>query len=312
MAPAEAPVLAFVLGPTGSGKSALAVALAERFHGEIVNCDSIQLYRRLDIGAAKTTLEERRGIPHHLLDALDPNQVFSAGEFARQAKQILYDIRDRGRLPILAGGTGFYVRALTDGLFAGPPRDENLRQDLVRREGRRSGLLHRFLRRLDPASAHRIHPNDVQKTVRAVEVCLRSRQAMSRQFGYTEEPLTGFRFVKFGLSPHRELLYARINRRCERMLELGLRREVEALVADGYGEHSKALESIGYKQMIEVLSGRLTEAEALESIRVETRHYAKRQLTWFRRDPDIHWLSGFGDDHAIQQQAIAILQPFVP
>lgn len=135
---------------------------------------------------------------------------------------------------------------------------------------------------------------------------------MSEQFGYSEEPLTGFRFLKFGLSPDRDLLYDRINRRCERMFELGLRREVEALLADGYDEHSKALESIGYKQMIDVLSGRMDVAEALESIRIETRHYAKRQLTWFRRDPDIHWLPGFGDSPGIQQQAIAILQPFVP
>jgi tRNA dimethylallyltransferase len=260
------PIAAFVLGPTGSGKSDLAITLAAKLDGEIVNCDSLQLYKRLDIGTAKPPVSERRNIPHHLLDVLEPNQVFSAGEFARQAKGIIEEIHSRGRLPIVAGGTGFYVRALTEGLFESPSRDEELRAGLVRRESRRTGVLHRFLRRLDRSSAERIHPNDVQKVVRAVEVCLRSGQAMSSQFGHSETPLTGFRIVKLGLSPDRKLLYERINRRCERMLRAGLRGEVEQLLAEGFDESAKAMESIGYKQMLDCLQGRCTEAEALASM----------------------------------------------
>ncbi len=210
-------------------------------------------------------------------------------------------------MPILAGGTGFYVRALTHGLFEGPARDEDLRNELVRREEARPGLLHRMLRRYDPPSAVRIHPNDVQKAVRAVEVCLRSRKAMSEQFGHTEAPLTGFRFVMLGLSPDRASLYERINRRCEGMIRAGLRDEVVELVANGYGEGTKALEAIGYKQMLDLLRGRCTEAEALEAMQMQTRRYAKRQLTWFRRDPAIHWLRGFGDDPVIVEQALRLL-----
>ncbi len=303
----DKPVLVFVLGPTGSGKSALAVSIAQHFDGEIINCDSLQLYRGLDIGTAKITAEEQRGIPHYLLDALDPEDVFSAGDFARESRKKLDEIQSRGRLPIIAGGTGFYVRALTDGLFDGPTRDEALRERLNAREAARPGLLHRYLRHLDSAAARRIHANDVQKTVRAIEVCVQSRQPMTQQFGYTEEPLTGYQFVKFGLSPEREALYARINRRCELMFERGLRAEVEGLLAKGYNAQTKALESIGYKQMLDVISGRMPEEGALADIQMQTRRYAKRQWTWFRRDPDILWLEGFGDDPEIQRQAISHL-----
>jgi len=301
------PVAAFVLGPTGSGKSALAIALAERLDGEIVNCDSLQLYKRLDIGTAKPTVPERRSIPHHLLDVLEPNQVFSAGEFARQAKQIIAEIHSRGRMPIVTGGTGFYVRALTEGLFESPARDVELREGLVARESRRPGVVHRFLRRLDRLSAQRIHPNDVQKTVRAVEVCLRSGRAMSSQFGDSETPLTGFRIVQLGLAPDRTLLYERINRRCERMLQEGLRGEVEQLLAEGFDAGAKAMESIGYKQMLDCLHGRCTEAEALASMQMQTRRYAKRQWTWFRKDVSVHWLTGFGEDPEVQREAIRLL-----
>ncbi|BDC52435.1 tRNA dimethylallyltransferase [Bryobacterales bacterium F-183] len=305
---ADNPALIFVLGPTGSGKSALAVELAQRFDGEIVNCDSLQLYRGLNIGTAKITRDEQRGIPHYLLDARDPQEVFSAGDFARESRAALATIRQHGKLPIIAGGTGFYVKALTDGLFDGPPRDHELRDRLSQREASKPGILHRYLRRLDPAAAARIHSNDVQKTIRAVEVCLRSDRPMTEQFGQSEEPLTGYRFIKLGLDPARQDLYARINLRCQKMLDRGLRAEVEGLLAQGYGPQTKALESIGYKQMLDVIAGRLTESEALADIQMQTRRYAKRQLTWFRRDPEIHWLHGFGDDPAIANQAAEILR----
>jgi tRNA dimethylallyltransferase len=297
-----------VLGPTGSGKSGLAVTIAETFDGEIVNCDSLQIYRHMDIGTAKIAAAERRGIPHHLLDALEPNQVFSAGEFARQSKRILHDIQKRGKLPIVCGGTGFYLKALLDGLFEGPARDEDLRAELLTREGRRPGLLHRVLRRFDPPSAARIQPKDVQKAVRAVEVCLRSRQPMSSQLGFTESPLEGFRCLKLGLSPDRHLLYERINRRCEAMFTSGLKEEVEGLLARGYTAQSKALESIGYKQMLDHLSASCTEAEALAVTQMQTRRYAKRQWTWFRRDAEIDWLYGFGDDPSIVAAAVELVR----
>jgi tRNA dimethylallyltransferase len=297
-----------VLGPTGSGKSGLAVTIAETFDGEIVNCDSLQIYRHMDIGTAKIAAAERRGIPHHLLDALEPNQVFSAGEFARQSKRILRDIAQRGKLAILCGGTGFYVKALLEGLFEGPARDEDLRDALLQREQRRPGILHRLLRRIDPPSATRIHGNDVQKTVRAVEVCLRSRQAMSEQFGTSEMPLEGFRYLKLGLAPERTALYERINQRCERMFSGGLREEVLQLRSLGYDEKSKALESIGYKQMLDSLAGRCSEAEALAQTQMQTRRYAKRQWTWFRRDEGIHWLAGFGDEPAVMLKALELVR----
>ena len=301
------PLLAVVAGPTGSGKSGLAVHIAETFDGEIVNCDSIQIYRHMDIGTAKITTGERRGIPHHLLDALEPDQVFSAGEFARQSKRILCDIRDRGKLPILCGGTGFYLRALFEGLFEGPARDEDLRVGLLRREDRRPGFLHRVLRRFDPPSAIRIKERDVQKAVRAVEVCLQSKQAMSAHFGITEAPLEGFRTLKLGLSPDRALLYRRIDLRCETMFASGLKEEVEALLARGYTAQSKALESIGYKQMLEFLSGTCTKAEALAATQMQTRRYAKRQWTWFRRDQEMRWLDGFGDDPIVRELALDLI-----
>lgn len=301
------PLLAVVVGPTGSGKSSLAVHLAETFCGEIVNCDSLQIYRHMDIGTAKISAAERRGIPHHLLDALEPDQVFSAGEFARQSKRILGDVQARGRFPIVCGGTGFYLKALLEGLFEGPPRDEDLRADLLQREERLPGLLHRVLRRFDPPSAARISPRDVQKAVRAVEVYLRSRQPMSSQFGISETPLEGFRVLKLGLSPDRALLYERINRRCVAMFASGLKEEVHKLQAMGYTAQSKALESIGYKQMLAHLSDACTGAEALADTQMQTRRYAKRQWTWFRRDAEIHWLQGFGDDSKVMADAVHLV-----
>ena len=300
--------MVLVLGPTGSGKSGLAIELALEFNGEIVNCDSQQVYRGLNIGTAKVPESERRGVPHHLIDVADPDEIFSAGEYARRARLVLEEIRQRGRLPIVCGGTGFYVRGLLDGLFEGPPRNERLRVELDKREQRRPGFVHRLLRWLDVASAARIHPNDVQKSVRAVEVSMAARAPMSSLFGQSERPLEGFRWLKLGLDPPRELLYARINQRCERMFQDGLIGETKALLERGYGRDTKALESIGYRQSIDALEGRATVAEALADTRMETRRYAKRQLTWFRRDSELHWFAGFGEEPAIEREAICLVR----
>lgn len=300
--------MVLVLGPTGSGKSALAIHLALEFNGEIVNCDSQQVYRWLNIGTAKVPEADRCGVPHHLMDVADPDQAFSAGEYARRARNILDEIRSRDRLPIVCGGTGFYVRGLLEGLMESPVRDEPLRAELNQREQRRPGFVHRLLRRLDHASAKRIHPNDVQKAVRAVEVSRGAGTPMSSLFGQSEQPLRGFHWLKLGLDPSREALYARINSRCERMFQAGLIEETKALRERGYGRDTQALESIGYRQSMDVLEGRATIDEALADTQMQSRRYAKRQLTWFRRDPDMHWLGGFGDESQIQRDAFRLVR----
>jgi tRNA dimethylallyltransferase len=291
------------LGPTASGKTSLSLALAKRFAGEIVNCDSVAMYAELDIGTAKPTPAERAQIPHHLFDCVDPTQDVTAGEYARQARQILAQIKARQRLPILVGGTGLYLRALLEGLFPGPQRSEELRTRLRQRTGQRgSAYLHRILQRLDPAAAARVHANDVPKLIRAIEVCLASRQKMSDLWQQGRDPLQGFSILRLGLDPERSLLYDRINQRAREMFEGGLIEETRHLLQK-YGA-VRILNSLGYKQAVQMLKGELSPEEALASAQQAHRNYAKRQMTWFRREPDIHWLGGYGDDPIIQNQAI--------
>jgi tRNA dimethylallyltransferase len=292
--------LVAVVGPTGAGKSELALRIAQEFDGEIVNCDSLQIYRHLDIGTAKLPPEQRRGIPHHLIDIAEPDEVFSAGEYARRARQVLREIAARGRLPVVCGGTGFYLRALLEGLFPGPERDEALRQRLAAREARRPGLLHRLLRRLDPVSAGRIHPSDKQKLIRAVEVCLLLGRPLSEAFALGREPLEGFRVLKIGLDPPREALYQKLNERCRKMFESGLVEETRRILELGYAADVKPLHSHGYRQAVQVLRGELTYEQALYYAQRDTRRYAKRQWTWFRRESGVVWFRGFGEDPAIQ------------
>jgi tRNA dimethylallyltransferase len=300
--------LPVVLGPTGSGKSDLALRIALAVGGEIVNCDSLQVYRGFNIGTAKVPVAERQGIPHHLIDVIDPSQLFTAGDYARLAEAALREIAGRGRIPVLAGGTGFYLRALLDGLFPGPSRDQTLRTRLERREASRGGSLHRILRRLDPAAAARIHPNDKNKTLRALEVRLIEGQPLSRLFERGRAPLSGFRPIKLGLDPPRELLYARLNARAAAIFERGLVDEVRHLLAAGVSPGAKPFESLGYKQALQVVEGSLTLEQALESTELQTRRYAKRQTTWFRKETGMHWLAGFGDDPRVQADALAIVQ----
>ncbi|HVX65573.1 MAG TPA: tRNA (adenosine(37)-N6)-dimethylallyltransferase MiaA [Bryobacteraceae bacterium] len=297
--------LVAVVGPTGSGKSDLALRIAREYAGEVVNCDSLQLYRYLDIGTAKLRPEERGGIPHHLLDILDPDQVYTAGEYVRTARPLVAAIARRGRLPVIAGGTGFYLRALLEGLFPGPGRDERLRARLVGRESRHPGWLHRSLLRFDPVSAARIQALDIQKLTRAVEVLLLTRRPLSVWFEQRPEPLTGFRVLKLGLDPPRQQLYARLNGRAAAMFAGGLVEEVRQILARGFPPESKALEAVGYKQALRVLKDEIQIPEAIDLTCRDTRHYAKRQWTWFRRDPETIWLQGFGSDEAVQRQALA-------
>ena len=297
-----------VLGPTGSGKSELAIRIALQAGGEIVNCDSLQLYRGFDVGTAKVPPAERRGVPHYLIDMLEPDQLFTAGHYARAAGPVLREIAARGRVPIVVGGTGVYLRALLEGLFPGPTRDAALRARLAAREDRRPGSLHRILRRLDPAAAARIHPHDKNKTLRALEVRLQAGLPMSLLFEQGRSPLTGFRPIKVGLDPPREKLYAALNARTVRIFEQGLIAEVRGLLARGVSGDAKPFESLGYKQAFQVVQGRMTEQEALASTQLATRRYAKRQLTWFRKEPEVHWLKGFGSDAAVEAEALAIVE----
>lgn len=298
------PLAVLLLGPTGSGKTALSLALAQRFHGEIVSCDSVAVYRGMDVGSAKPTPAERAIVPHHLIDVADPNQPFTAGDYSRLARSALRDIAARGRLPIVTGGTGLYLRALTEGLFAGPQRHEELRTRLRAAAHKRgSAWLHRILQRLDPPSSVRIHANDTPKLIRAIEVCLAARAPMSQVL--TRDPLTGFRILRIGLNPPRHALYARLNQRCAGMFAHGLVAETRALLAC-YGP-VKALDSLGYKQAISVLLQGVSEKVAIAAAQQGHRNYAKRQLTWFRREPGVHWIEAFGDDPAAIAEAARLI-----
>ncbi|MGO9262477.1 MAG: tRNA (adenosine(37)-N6)-dimethylallyltransferase MiaA [Bryobacteraceae bacterium] len=303
--------LVAVVGPTGSGKSALALRIAAEFGGEIVNCDSLQVFRYFDLGTAKLPPAARCGIPHHLIGIVDPDALFTAGEFARLAREAIAEISARGRLPILAGGTGFYLRALLDGLFQGPTRDEGLRQRLAARERRRAGSLHRLLTRFDHETAGRIHPRDVPKVTRALEVCLLTRRPVSELFRQGRDALAGYRTLKLGLLPDRDALYRRLDARCEQMFAAGLVEEVRGILAMGFPASAKPFESHGYKQALQWIAGELNPREALFYAQRNTRNYAKRQITWFRREKDLVWLRGFGEEPAIGSEALARVAGFL-
>jgi len=293
-----------VLGPTGSGKTALSLALAERFLGEIVNCDSVAMFREFEIGTAKPTAAERARVPHHLLDFVEPSGYITAGEYARQARQVLDQIKKRGALPIVVGGTGLYLRALLEGLFAGPQRSEELRQRLRERaEEKGAGYLHRMLGRLDSAAAAKIHVNDTPKLLRAIEVCLASRSKMSELWKQGRNPLRGLRIVRLGLNPDRSVLYDRINQRAQRMFDGGLVEETSSLL-EKYGTAPRPLSALGYKQAVALVRGEIDRKTAVQAAQQAHRNYAKRQMTWFRREPDVIWISGFGDDAVVQSEAI--------
>jgi tRNA dimethylallyltransferase len=304
------PRAVLLLGPTGSGKTALSLTLGERFGGEIVSCDSVAVYRGMDLGTAKPSDEDQARLPHHLIDVAEPNQPFTAGEYSRQARAALRDISNRGNLPIVTGGTGLYLRALTEGLFAGPARQQELRSRLEQSRQRRGELwLHRLLTRLDPTSAARIHANDTPKLIRAIEVCLTARKPLSEVLASevsARDPLTGFRLLRIGLNPPRQQLYGRLNRRAAAMFASGLIDETRGLL-ECYGP-VKALDSLGYRQALCVLRESFSIDDAIRAAQQGHRNYAKRQLTWFRREPEVHWIEGFGDEAETIRAASELVQ----
>jgi len=305
---AESPLIAIV-GPTASGKSALGVWLARQLGGDVVACDSTQLYRGFDIGTAKPSAEERQGVAHHLIDVLDPREASTAGGYRERATAVLEDLRERKRLPIFTVGTGLYLRALLEGLADVPLRSEELRERLwASVTSHPPGHLHRILKRMDPVSAEKIAPGDEQKLIRAVEVCLLTKKPLSEVHRAGRNALRGWRPIKIGLSPEREALYQRIHSRTDAMLAAGWIEEVRGLMAGALPVDAKPFDFIGYRELRAVLNGEMKLEETKASIQQATRRYAKRQLTWFRRDAQIHWLSGFGQDPTIQQRALAWLR----
>ncbi len=302
------PLLVVILGPTASGKTALSLHMAERLQGEIVSCDSVAVYRELEIGTAKPSPEDRRRVPHHLIDVADPKELVTAGDYSRLARLAIGEIAARGNLPIVVGGSGLYLRALLEGLFAGPPRSEELRLRLRERANERgTDYLQKILRRIDPAAAQTIHANDVPKVVRALEVSLSARTPMTGLWQQGRDALEGFKILRIGLNPDREALYARINQRAREMFSAGLLEETRMLI-DRYGSSVWPLNSLGYKQALQHLRGELSLEQAIVAAQQGHRNYAKRQMTWFRREPEVHWITDFGFDPAVQKQVVELIR----
>jgi tRNA dimethylallyltransferase len=303
------PRFVVVLGPTASGKSALGIALAEKLSGEILVCDSTQVYRHFDVGTAKVPAAEQHGIRHHLVDLVEPSEIFTAGDYRRRALEALEDLRGRKILPILTAGTGLYLRALLEGLADAPQRSEEIRARLRQKaEQRGSAHLHRTLARLDSESAARISARDTQKIIRAIELRLLTGKPVGEIHRSGRAALQGYEIIKLGLLPPRAALYARIHARTNAMLAAGWLEEVRALVASGVAPDAKPFQFIGYAQLREHLAGRLSEQDAVRQIQQATRRFAKRQITWFRKESGVHWLAGFGDAPEISAAALAIVK----
>ena len=310
-APADnsAPIIA-IAGPTASGKSTLGIDLALRLNGEIINCDSVQVYQRIQIATAKVPMDERRGVPHHLIDFVSPLVNFTAADWARAAVEKIEEIEARGHRVLLVGGTGFYLRALRQPFFPSPTTNEELRARLTKiRERRGAEYLHRILRRLDADEALKLNPRDWPRVQRAIEFCVQTGEPISRQRPLRPEPpALASRITIIALNPAREELYARINERTARHFANGLVAEVRGLLADGVPAKSTALGAHGYRRVVEYLRGERDLDSAIEQTRLDVRHYAKRQLAWFRNEAGVEWVEGFGDDRRVQQLVVERLQ----
>ena len=299
---AEPQPLIAVVGPTASGKSELGIQLALRLNGEIINCDSVQVYQRINIATAKVPIAERRGIPHHLIDFVPPEVNYTAGEWAREALRVIDEIELRNRIPILVGGTGFYLRALREPFFPSPSTDKVLRQRLNAIRLRRGPEhLHQLLKRLDANAAAELALRDWPRLQRAIEVRLQTGTALSAQKGVRPPPPASVQHLRiFVLNPPRTELYRRINERTEIHFAAGLVEEVKELLNEGVPADSSALGAHGYRRVVEYLRGQRDLASAIEQTKLDVRHYAKRQLTWFRREPGAEWFEGFGDEPELQ------------
>jgi tRNA dimethylallyltransferase len=299
--------LVVIVGPTASGKSALGIKLTEQLGGEILACDSTQVYRHFDIGTGKVPATDQRGIPHHLVDLVEPNEVFTAGQYRQRALDVLEDLRRRKKLPILTAGTGLYLRALLEGLADAPTRSEDLRERLRERERRRGAAsLHRLLARLDLKAASKIAARDTQKIIRAIEIRILAGKTVGEIHGGGRTALQGYDVRKIGLLPPRAELYARINARVEAMMASGWAREVRGLMQASALADAKAFQFIGYSELRRQLESARELEEAVPAIQQATRRFAKRQITWFRKEQGVHWLTGFGNDPDLFSAALKI------
>lgn len=305
----QKPVIAIV-GPTASGKSTLGIEVALQLDGEIINCDSVQVYQEIQIATAKVPFAERQGIPHHLIDFVPPSINYTAVEWAREAARKIEEIESRGRVPLLVGGTGFYLRALRRPFFISPQTDESLRRRLNRiRERRGAEHLHKVLRRIDPKAAAELYPRDWPRVQRAIEVYLQTGQSIVDQKPDRPEAHESARRIRIlALNPPRAELYARINERAEAHFAAGLVAEVQELLGRGVPPESNALGAHGYRRVVEFLHAKRDLASAIEQTKLDVRHYAKRQLTWFRHEEGVEWFDGFGEEKAVLASVLAALE----
>ena len=306
---ARTPDIVAIVGPTASGKSELGIQIALHLNGEIINCDSVQVYREIQIATAKVPIDERHGVPHHLIDFVAPDVTFTAADWARAAITKIEEIEARGHIAILVGGTGFYLRALRQPLFPSPETDEELRTRLTKiRERHGPAWLHRILRRFDPDEADNLHARDWPRVQRAIEFYLQTSERISAQRpARPEPPALAKRIRVLALNPPRQELYSRINARTEKHFADGLVNEVRQLLARGVPSQSSALGAHGYRRVVEYLNGQRDLASAIEQTKLDVRHYAKRQVTWFRQESGVEWIEGFGHDATIQQRAVELL-----
>ena len=305
------PLVVAILGPTATGKSALALAAAERYDGEIINCDSTAVYRGFDIGTDKIAPADRRGIPHHLIDIVDPTEDYTAAQYARDAAAIIRDIHARGRLPILAGGTGFYFRALTRGLFPGPGRNPGLRQRLESIAERRGvAFLHRLLRKIDPGSARRIQPRDLKRLVRALEVFFLTGRPLTAHFADTASPIADLEVLAVGLRLPAARISERVTRRVDQQFARGLLDEIRTMLARGIPEDARPFGGLVYRQALEHLHGVRDLASTRALIVQENRRYARRQLIWFRKEPNLSWFDGPGESPAIVAAVMHLIDSY--
>lgn len=302
------PPLVAIVGPTASGKSSLGLRVARELNGEIVVCDSTQVYRGFDIGTSKPTSAEQKSVRHHLLDLLEPDELFTAGVYRERAIEVLMELGERKRLPVMTVGTGLYMRALIDGFSDTPVRSEELRTRL-RTSAARHGAdyLHRALRRIDSAAAARIGPRDAPKLMRAIEISMLAGKPVSEVQGARRQKLEGFRVIKIGLMPPRTALYERIERRTVEMMDRGWLAEVQSLVAKGIPATAKPFSFIGYGDLRAHLEGKQKLPTVVAAIQQATRRYAKRQVTWFRPEKDVKWFEGFGDDAKLSDHVLKYL-----